>query len=151
MKPKIPIEILFVEDNPGDIRLMLEMLKDCEVANHVTVLMDSEEVLPYLRKEGKYATATRPALILLDLNLPKKNGKEVLAKIKAHPVIKRIPVVVFSSSDAEQDIINAYELNANCYIAKPPDLNYFIRVMKAIEDFWLTIVNLPMDPGRGSL
>jgi len=143
MKNPKPIEILLVEDNPADIRLTQEILKDCKVANSMAVAQDGVEALAYLNKEGIYAGAPRPDLILLDLNLPKKDGRQVLAEIKAHPRLKRIPVVILTTSEAEQDVIRTYELNANCYITKPVDLEQFVKVVKSIEDFWLTIVKLP--------
>jgi len=138
-----PIEILLVEDNPGDVRLTREALEDGKVCNNMCVVNDGVEALAYLRGEGKYASAPHPDLILLDLNLPKKDGREVLAEIKADEVLKRIPVVVLTTSQAEQDILKAYDLHANCYITKPVDLDQFIMVVKSIEDFWLTIVKLP--------
>jgi CheY-like chemotaxis protein len=138
-----PIEILLVEDNPGDARLMVEVLKDGEVLNHLTIVYDGVEALAFLRREGQYAHAARPDLIMLDLNLPKKDGREVLAEIKADEKLKAIPVVVLTTSQAEQDILKSYNLHANCYVTKPVDLEQFIRVLKLIEDFWLTIVKLP--------
>lgn len=137
------VEILLVEDNPGDIRLTLEALKDFKVLNHVGVATDGVEALAYLRHEGKYREAVRPDLILLDLNLPKKDGREVLEAIKGNGELRRIPVVVLTTSEAEQDILKAYDLHANSYIAKPVDLEQFMRVVKLVEDFWFTIVKLP--------
>jgi CheY-like chemotaxis protein len=139
------IEILLVEDNAGDARLAREALRDARVRNHLSWVSDGVEALAFLRREGKYAQATRPDLILLDLNLPRKGGREVLAEIKADDRLKRIPVVVLTTSQAEEDIARAYHLNANCYIAKPVDLDQFMRVVKTIEDFWLTVVRLPGD------
>ena len=139
------VDILLVEDNPGDIRLTQEILKDSKIHNNLNVVMDGVEAMAYLRKEGKYKDAVRPDIILLDLNLPKKNGKEVLAEVKSEPELKRIPVVVLTTSIAEQDILKTYDLYANCYITKPIDLDQFITVVKLIEDFWLTIVKLPLN------
>jgi len=138
-----PIEILLVEDNVGDVRLTKEALNDCKMHIKLTVMPDGETAMRYLRREGQYAEATKPDLILLDLNLPGKNGREVLADIKSHEDLHRIPVVVLTSSQAEQDILQSYDLNANCYVCKPVDLDQFIKVVKSIEDFWLTIVKLP--------
>ena len=138
-----PVEILLVEDNPGDVRLTQETLKDFKVLNHLSVVGDGVEAMAFLRREGKYAKAPRPDLILLDLNLPKKDGREVLAEIKVDEQLKRIPVVVLTTSSAEQDILNTYDLHANCYITKPVDLDQFSAVVKSIEEFWFTIVKLP--------
>lgn len=138
-----PIEILLVEDNPGDVRLTREALKEAKVINNLNVIKDGMEALAYLRKEGPYAAAPRPHLILLDLNLPKRDGREVLATIKADEKLKRIPVVVLTTSQDEQDVLKSYNLHANCYITKPVDLDQFIRVVRSIEDFWLGIVVLP--------
>ncbi|MBA2245004.1 MAG: response regulator [Gemmatimonadetes bacterium] len=138
-----PVEILLVEDNPGDVRLTREALREGKVRNNLNVASDGVEALAYLRREGQYAGATRPDLILLDLNLPKKDGREVLAEIKQDPSLRHIPVVILSSSPAEQDIIRAYDLHANCYVTKPVDLDQFITVVKSIEDFWFTIFRLP--------
>lgn len=143
-----PIEILLVEDNPGDVRLTQEALKDGKVRNNMRVVKDGVEALKFLRREGKYAGMPRPDLILLDLNLPKKDGREVLAEIKGDEVLRCIPVVVLTTSRAEQDILKAYDLHANCYITKPVDLDQFITVVKSIEDFWLTIVKLPRRKGN---
>jgi len=138
-----PVEILLVEDNPGDVRLTIEALKDGKVHNKLSVVNDGVEALAFLRREGKYADAPRPDLILLDLNLPRKDGRQVLQEIKADPKLLRIPVVVLTTSQAEEDILKAYNLNANCYISKPVDLDQFMKVVKMIEDFWLTVVKLP--------
>ena len=140
-----PVEILLVEDSPGDVRLTQEALKDAKVRNNMYVATDGEEALAFLHREGKHADVPRPDLILLDLNLPKKNGREVLSEIKSNCELMRIPVVVLTTSVAEEDILRAYDLNANCYITKPVDLDQFIRVVKSIEDFWLTIVKLPTE------
>ncbi|HEX7364715.1 MAG TPA: response regulator [Dehalococcoidia bacterium] len=139
------IEILIVEDNPGDVRLTKEAMKDAKVLNELHVVKDGVEALAFLRRQGKYASAVRPDLILLDLNLPKKDGRAVLAEIKEDPQLKLIPVVVLTISKAEEDIIKSYELHANCYITKPVDLEQFMEVVKAIENFWLTVVKLPPD------
>ncbi len=138
-----PIQILMVEDNPDDIELTVEALKDARVANHLTVVQDGEEALSYLRCRGKYAQAVRPDLILLDLNMPRKNGRDVLRDIKNDPKLKRIPVVILTTSQAEDDILHTYDLHANCYITKPVDFNQFLKVVRSIEDFWLTVVKLP--------
>ncbi len=138
-----PIEILLVEDNPGDVRLTKEALKEGRVANRISVAKDGFEAMAFLRREGEYANASRPDLILLDLNLPKKNGREVLAEIKMDPDLKHIPVVVLTSSQAENDIVATYNLHANCYITKPVDFEQFISVVRSIEDFWFAVVKLP--------
>ncbi|HEY2952920.1 MAG TPA: response regulator [Verrucomicrobiae bacterium] len=139
------MEILLVEDSPGDARLAKEALKEAKVHNNLTVAKDGEEALEFLHRRGRHVAAPRPDLILLDLNLPRKDGREVLAEIKAHDSIKRIPVVVLTTSEAEEDVLKAYNLNANCYVTKPVDLDQFIKVVKSIEDFWLTIVKLPVE------
>ena len=138
-----PVEILLVEDNPGDVRLTKEALKEAKVINKLTVLKDGVEALAFLRHQGSYSNAISPHLILLDLNLPKKDGREVLAEIKADEKLKRIPVVVLTTSQDEQDIFKSYNLHANCYVTKPVDLEQFMTVVKSIEDFWLGIVMLP--------
>jgi chemotaxis family two-component system response regulator Rcp1 len=137
------IEILLVEDNPGDVRLTAEALKDSKVRNNLSVAMDGVEAVAFLRRAGKYADAPRPNLILLDLNLPKKNGREVLAEIKTDKGLKRIPVVILTTSNDQDDIINTYDLSANCYITKPLEFEQFFGVVKSIEEFWLTTVKLP--------
>jgi len=139
------IEILLIEDNPGDARLTTEALKEAKVRNKLTHIADGIEGLAFLRQQGKYAGAQRPDLILLDLNLPRKDGREVLAEIKADDRLKRIPVVILTTSQAEEDILKAYNLNANCYVSKPVDLDQFIKVVRTIKDFWLTIVKLPAE------
>jgi two-component system, chemotaxis family, response regulator Rcp1 len=138
-----PIEILLVEDNPGDVVLTREALRDGKIHIHLDVVTDGEQALARLRRQGTFASAARPDLILLDLNLPRLSGREVLAAVKADEHLRRIPVVVLTSSQAEQDIVASYDLNANCYISKPVDLDQFIRVVKSIEEFWLTVVKLP--------
>jgi two-component system, chemotaxis family, response regulator Rcp1 len=140
-----PIEILIVEDNPGDVRLTQEALRDAEVRSHLSVAKDGVEALAYLHHEGKYSSAPRPDLILLDLNLPRKDGREVLAAIKADLNLRCIPVVILTTSQDEYDVLGAYESYANCYIVKPVDLEQFIAVVKSIEDFWFQIVRLPPD------
>ena len=137
------VEILLVEDNPGDVRLTQEVLRDGKVRNNMHVVKDGVDAISFLHQTGDYAGAPRPDIILLDLNLPKKDGREVLAEIKANHDLKNIPVVVLTTSSAEQDIFRSYDLHANCYITKPVDLDQFIRVIRSIEDFWLTIVKLP--------
>jgi CheY-like chemotaxis protein len=138
-----PIEILLVEDNPGDVRLTIEALKEGKVRNNLSVARDGVEAISFLRREGSFAESSRPDLILLDLNLPKKDGREVLADIKNDPVLRRIPVVVLTTSKAEEDILRTYDLHANCYITKPVDLEQFISVVRSIDDFWLSVVRLP--------
>jgi CheY-like chemotaxis protein len=140
-----PIEILLIEDNPGDARLALEAVRDAKVRNHLNWVSDGVEALAFLRREGKHAHAPRPDLILLDLNLPRRDGREVLAEIKADERLKLIPVVVLTTSQAEEDILRAYHLQANCYLTKPVDLDQFLNVVRSIEDFWLTIVKLPSE------
>ena len=139
------VEILLVEDSPSDADLTEEALSDGKVLNHLHWVEDGVEALAFLRRQGKYTKAPRPDLILLDLNLPKKDGREVLAQIKADPSLKRIPVVILSTSAAERDILKTYELNANCYVSKPIDLEQFISVVKLIEEFWLALVKLPSE------
>ena len=138
-----PIEILLVEDSPSDTELTMEALRDFKVHNHVSTVEDGVVALEFLRRQGDYAQAPRPDLIMLDLNLPRKDGREVLAEIKADPDLKSIPVVVLTTSRADQDIIRAYQLNANCYITKPVDFNQFLEVVRSIESFWLFVVTLP--------
>jgi chemotaxis family two-component system response regulator Rcp1 len=142
-KSGLPIEILLAEDNPGDARLAIEALKESKITNHVNVVQDGVEAMAFLRKQGKYAKEPRPDVILLDLNMPRKDGREVLAEVKADPDLRRIPVVILTISQAEQDILTAYDLHANCFITKPVDLDQFNKVVHSIEDFWFTIVKLP--------
>jgi two-component system, chemotaxis family, response regulator Rcp1 len=139
----LPIDILLVEDNPGDVRLTQEVLKDSKVRNNLIVASNGDEALACLRKQGKYKGVSRPDLILLDLNLPVKDGREVLAQIKQDADFKRIPVVILTTSKADEDILKTYNLHANCYVTKPVDLEQFVRVVKSLEDFWLAIVKLP--------
>jgi chemotaxis family two-component system response regulator Rcp1 len=138
-----PIRILMVEDNPDDVELTVEALKDGKVANILTVVRDGEEAMAYLRGEEEYQGSVRPDLILLDINMPRKDGREVLKEIKDDPRLRRIPVVILTTSEAEEDILHTYDLHANCYITKPVDFDQFLRVVKSIEDFWLTVVKLP--------
>ena len=137
------VEFLLAEDNPGDVRLTQEALRESKIRNNLNVVPDGMEAMAFLRKQGKYAGVPTPDVVLLDLNLPKKDGREVLADIKSDPVLKRIPVVIITSSEAEQDILRTYDLHANCYVTKPVDLDQFIKVIQSIENFWLTIVKLP--------
>ena len=137
------VEIFLVEDNPGDVDLTRETLLDSKLLNHMSVVNNGVEAMAYLRREGKYVDAARPDLILLDLNLPKKDGREVLAEIKVDRLLRRIPVVVLTTSSAEKDILETYDLHANCYITKPVNLDQFSAVVRAIEEFWFTIVKLP--------
>jgi len=138
-----PIEILLVEDSPDDANLTIDALRDGRVRNHITHLEDGEDAMAFLRRQNKYADAPRPDLILLDLNLPRKSGREVLAEVKSDPDLRRIPIVIMTSSDDEKDILAAYNLYVNCYVTKPVDLNQFIGVVKSIEHFWFSIVKLP--------
>jgi len=137
------IEILLVEDNPGDVDLILEVLEQSKIRNRVFIAEDGEEAMDILHKRGKFADSPRPDLILLDLNLPRKDGREVLQEIKADSSLRRIPVVVLTTSKAEEDILKSYNLHANSYITKPVDIDQFIKVIKIFEDFWLDIVKLP--------
>lgn len=138
-----PVEILLVEDNPGDVRLSQEAFKYGKVKSHLNIVYDGEEAIDFLYKKNIYKKAPRPDLIILDLNLPKKNGQEVLAEIKADDNLKGIPVIILTISRAEEDIAKSYDLQANCYLNKPIDLNKFFEVVNSIEDFWLTLVKLP--------
>ncbi len=138
-----PIEILLVEDNVADVRLTMEALKEAKVYNRLSVVDDGVKAMEFLRRTGPYADAPFPDLILLDLNLPRKDGREVLAEVKADPELRRIPVVVLTTSQAQEDVLRAYDLHANCYISKPVGFEQFVTVVQALEDFWLTIVKLP--------
>jgi CheY-like chemotaxis protein len=140
-----PIDILLVEDNPGDVRLTQEALRAGKVRNTLHVARDGQEAMAILRREGPQVSVPKPDLILLDLNLPKKDGRQVLAEIKEDPKLRRIPVVVLTSSQAETDIARSYDLHANCYVTKPIDLDQFLDVVKSVEDFWLTVVKLPKE------
>ena len=138
------MQILLVEDNPGDIRLTQEALKEGSIKNVLNVVKDGVEALDYLKKKGKFMNNPTPDIILLDLNLPRKDGREVLAEIKADEYLKLIPVIILTTSDADQDIIRSYKLHANCFITKPVDLDQFIFIIRQIETFWFTVVKLPM-------
>ncbi|NNJ10199.1 response regulator [Chloroflexales bacterium ZM16-3] len=140
---QVPIDILLVEDNPGDVRLTQEALRDAKVSTRMYVAIDGVQAMAFLRHEGVYADVPRPDLILLDLNLPKMSGREVLAEIKGNVEFRRIPVVILTTSQAEQDIFETYNLHANAYVTKPVDLDQFAKVVKSIEDFWFEIVRLP--------
>jgi CheY-like chemotaxis protein len=140
-----PIEVLLVEDNPGDAQLTRIALSDGKMCINLSLTEDGVDALAFLRKEGQYADAPRPDLILLDLNLPRKDGREVLADIKADPSLKRIPVVVLTTSQSDTDILQAYELAANCFITKPVDFDQFVKIVQTIEDFWFTVVKLPSE------
>ena len=142
-----PVEILLVEDNPGDERLTREALKEGKVYSNMHWVKDGVEAMEFLRRQGKFSGAVRPDIILLDLNLPKKDGREVLEEIKSDPQLKSIPVVVLTTSKAEEDVLKTYGLHANCYVTKPVDLDKFITVVKSIDAFWLSVVTLP--PGQG--
>ncbi len=138
-----PIEILLAEDNPGDVRLTQEALKEGKILVNLSVVTNGEETLAFLRRQGEYADAPRPDLILLDLNMPRKSGQEVLAEVKSDEHLRRIPVVILTASQAEQDIIRGYDLHANSYVTKPVDLEQFISVVQSIEEFWFMVVKLP--------
>ncbi len=139
------VEILLIEDNPGDVRLTKEALKECKIANKLHIALDGIEAMYFLIKKEKFKNSPRPDVILLDLNLPKKDGREVLAEIKQDKDLRRIPVVILTTSKSEEDVIKTYNLHANCYISKPIDMEQFIKVVKSIGDFWFTIVKLPPD------
>ena len=136
-------EILLVEDNPGDVRLTLEAFKEGKIINNLSVVKNGVEAMAFLRREREYVNAPQPDIILLDLNMPKMDGREVLAEIKKDESLRHIPVIVLTTSEAEQDILKSYDLYANCYITKPVDLDQFNTVIKSIKDFWLSIVKLP--------
>ncbi|MGL5511000.1 MAG: response regulator [Microcoleaceae cyanobacterium] len=138
------VQILLVEDSKSDAVLTAETLSESKILNQLHIVRDGAEAMDFLYQEGKYQDAPRPDLILLDLNLPKKNGREVLAEIKNHPQLKTIPVVILTTSDYEGDILKSYELHANCYITKPVELSQFINMMKTLENFWFAIVKLPL-------
>lgn len=146
-----PIEILLVEDNPGDARLTIEALKEAKVRNGLHVVEDGVQAMEFLHKEGKFIDAPTPDLILLDLNLPKMSGQEVLAEIKEDPVLHAIPVIVLTTSQSEKDIFEAYDLHANCYVVKPVNFEQFLQSIKQIKDFWLSVVRLPSAVGVGNL
>ncbi len=138
-----PVEILLVEDNPGDVCLTLEALEDFEIRSRVSVVDDGEKALSYLRRRGPYALAHRPDLILLDLNLPRRDGREVLAEIKQDPDLRRIPVVILTSSEADEDVLRCYDSHANCYVSKPVSLRGYTSVVKAVEEFWCRTARIP--------
>lgn len=137
------IEILLIEDNPGDVRLTLEAMREAKVKNKIRVVEDGVEAMEFLRRQGRFSDAPRPDLILLDLNLPRKDGREVLAELKADPDLKRIPVVILTTSRAEEDVLKAYDLHANCYVTKPVDLGQFMKVIALIDEFWINVVSFP--------
>ncbi|WGV27344.1 response regulator [Halotia branconii CENA392] len=139
----MPIEVLLVEDNPGDAQLTRIALEDSKISVNLNVVEDGVEAMAFLRKQEKYAKVPHPDIVLLDLNLPRKDGREVLAEIKTDATLKRIPVVVLTTSQAEEDILKAYNLSANCYITKPVDFDQFVKIVQSIEDFWFAIVKLP--------
>jgi len=139
----MPIEILLVEDSPGDVRLTREAFKDARVLVNLQVAVDGEEAMAFLKREGKHSSKPRPDIILLDLNLPKKDGRAVLAEIKEDPKLQTIPVVILTTSASEADVLKSYSLHANCYITKPVDLDGFLKVVKSIDGFWLSVVRLP--------
>ncbi len=141
-----PVEVLLVEDNPGDVRLTMEAMKEAKIVNNLSIASDGIEALAFLRREGTFKGAARPDIILLDLNLPKKDGREVLAEIKEDKSLRQIPVVILTTSQAEEDILRTYNLHANCFVTKPVDLDQFIHVVKTIGDFWLSLVKLPPNP-----
>jgi CheY-like chemotaxis protein len=142
------IEILLVEDSPGDVQLTIEALRDARVNTNLHVAQDGEEALAFLRREGAFADAPRPDLVLLDLNLPRKSGHEVLDEIKTDPELRRIPVVILSTSDAEGDVLAAYDRSANCYVTKPVDIDRFWEVVRSIDEFWLRLAKLPSEEGN---
>lgn len=145
MNPRdgVPVEILLVEDNPGDVRLTREALSDAKVANNLHVVEDGVEALDFLRRNGNHSSKPRPHLVLLDLNLPRKDGREVLEEMKSDHKLKRIPVIVLTTSDSDEDVLRAYDLHVNAYITKPLDLDQFGKVVNAIDEFWFSIVALP--------
>ncbi len=145
-----PVTILLIEDNPADVRLTQVALKEAEIENRMDVVGDGVAAIEYLRRQGNHTGAPRPDLILLDLNLPKKDGREVLAEIKQDRDLRTIPVVVLTTSRDDEDVLRSYQLHANCYVNKPVDLEQFLRTMKSIKDFWLTVVKLPVPPAGGS-
>lgn len=145
---KSTIDILLAEDNPGDVRLTQEAFKEGRLQNNLYVVKDGMEALAFLRKEGQYQTVPTPDLMLLDLNMPRMDGREVLREVKSNPRLKHIPIIILTSSDAEADVLKSYELYANCYITKPVDLDKFLQVVRKIEDFWLSIVHLPPKKGH---
>lgn len=145
-----PVQILLIEDSPSDTELTIEALREAKVRNHLSVVEDGVQAMEFLRRTGPFTEAPRPDLIMLDLNLPRKDGREVLAEIKADASLQTIPIVVLTTSRAERDVLRAYQLNANCYITKPVDFQQFLEVVRSIESFWLFIVTLP-PPARATL
>jgi CheY-like chemotaxis protein len=145
MTPLQPIDVLLVEDDPGDVLLIREAFEDNKVANRLSVVADGVEALQFLRREGHFADAPRPDLMLLDLNLPRKDGREVLSEVKADESLRRIPVVVLTTSEAEEDVLRSYDLHANAYVTKPVDFERFISVVRRIDDFFVSVVKLPND------
>ena len=143
--PLRPVNILLVEDSPGDVRLTQEILADTRIANDIYVVNDGEAAMAFLRQQGEHAQAPRPDLVLLDLNLPRKDGREVLQEMKTDETLRRIPVIVLTTSAAERDVLRSYDLHVNCYITKPIDLDEFITVVRSIEGFWLSVVRLPSE------
>jgi len=146
MNPRVsnlPITILLIEDNPGDVRLIQEAFKKARITNRIHSVLNGDDAMDFLRKEGKFSSSKTPDLVLLDLNLPGKDGRDVLSDMKSDPALKKIPVIILSSSGAEEDIMKSYELSANCYITKPVDVSDFFNVIQLITDFWITIVKLP--------
>lgn len=143
LTPTRPIEILLVEDDPGDVLMTREAFDDYKIANRLTVVSNGEDAIAYLRKQGRFADARTPDLVLLDLNLPRRNGREVLSDIKGDPLLRRIPVVILTTSEAEEDVIAAYDLHANAYVRKPVDFEQFVKAVRAIDDFFITVVRLP--------
>jgi len=141
------VEVLLIEDNPGDVRLTREALKEAKVHNNLSVVNDGLDAMSFLRREGRFAQAPRPDLVLLDLNMPRKDGREVLAEVKADPDLRRIPVVVLTTSKAEEDILRSYDLHANSYVTKPVDFEQFMKVVRSIEEFWLSVVKFPDGQG----
>ena len=141
--PSQPIEILLVEDDPGDVLMTQEAFTDYKIANRLTVVSNGEDAIAYLRKQGRFAGVATPDLVLLDLNLPRRDGREVLLDIKSDPHLRRIPVVILTTSEAEEDVIAAYDLHANAYVRKPVDFDQFVAAVRAIDDFFITVVRLP--------
>jgi CheY-like chemotaxis protein len=141
--PSTPVEVLLVEDDPGDVLITQEALRDHKVANRLSVVTNGEEAIDFLRKRGKHADAPTPDLVLLDLNLPRRDGRDVLRDIKGDPVLRRIPIVVLTTSDAEEDVLGSYALHANAFVRKPVDFEQFVAAVRAIDDFYLTVVRLP--------
>ncbi|MCU1396657.1 MAG: response regulator [Ilumatobacteraceae bacterium] len=141
--PSQPIEILLVEDDPGDVLMTQEAFSDYKIANRLSVVSNGEDAISYLRKQGRFADVATPDLVLLDLNLPRRDGREVLLDIKGDPHLRRIPVVILTTSEAEEDVIAAYDLHANAYVRKPVDFEQFVAAVRAIDDFFITVVRLP--------